>query len=74
MHSGSDQVDKRTLTNWCLRELRSDSRGYLDSAGEVNCTALAEACAHAHGHDEWLDDETHEVWDAALDAAERASK
>jgi hypothetical protein len=32
---------------------------------------LATACAHAHEKDEWLDDPEHEVWGAALEAAER---
>lgn len=35
--------------------------------GELNCTTLAEACAHALGHDEWLDQEFHEVWEIALE-------
>lgn len=29
-------------------------------------TQLAEATAIALGHDEWLDDETHWIWDLAL--------
>lgn len=46
-------------------------------SGEVedstNATMLAEACAaHFHANDEggWLDDPDHEVWDAAIEAAE----
>lgn len=38
----------------------------------VNLTELAEAAAHELGHDEWLDDETHEVWDIAITVAEKA--
>lgn len=32
-------------------------------------TRLAEEAAHALGHDEWLDDETHIVWDLAFTEA-----
>jgi hypothetical protein len=39
--------------------------------GECNATQLAENCAHHFGHDEWLDDSEHAVWDAAQDAAEK---
>jgi len=38
--------------------------------GEVNVTQLAESGAHELGHDEWLDDSTHAVWDVAIAVAE----
>lgn len=38
----------------------------------VNLTELAEAAAHELDHDEWLDDETHEVWDLAIEVAEKS--
>lgn len=38
--------------------------------GEVNTTQLAENAAHEFDHDEWLDDETHWVWDLAVDVVE----
>jgi len=37
--------------------------------GEINATEMAEMTAYDLGHSEWLDDETHVVWDAALDVA-----
>ena len=37
--------------------------------GEINATQLAENVAHERGHDEWLDDETTDVWTIALDVA-----
>ncbi len=41
------------------------------SPWEVNCTALAtDAAINGFDHPEWLDDETHEVWDAAVEVAE----
>lgn len=39
----------------------------VDQSGEVNTTLLAENIAHEAGHDEWLDDETHLVWEVACD-------
>lgn len=47
------------------------------SCGEVNCTALAEGCADAFGQaDEGgpLDEETHWIWDLAVDVAEKYEK
>lgn len=41
---------------------------------ECNATQLAENCAHNFGHDEWLDDSDHIVWDIAMDAAEAEDK
>jgi len=32
-----------------------------------NATLLCENAAHELGHDEWLDDETHVLWDCAID-------
>lgn len=39
--------------------------------GEVNATRLAELTAQALDIDAALDDETHPIWDVALDVAER---
>lgn len=39
----------------------------LNAQDYDNPTALAEACAHEFNHDEWLDDDTHEIWDHALE-------
>ena len=44
---------------------------YLDDCGICNLTTLAEDCAHELGHDEWLDDPDHEVWEIAVDMADR---
>lgn len=40
------------------------------ATNEVNITQLAENVAHDFNHDEWLDDETHFIWDEAANAAE----
>ena len=39
------------------------------ATGEVNATTLAEAAAHQFDHEEWLDDETADVWDWAAAVA-----
>ena len=38
--------------------------------GEVSATYLAEEAAEHFGHPEWLDDEAHEVWEAAAVVAQ----
>lgn len=40
----------------------------------LHLTALAELTANALGHDDWLDDEGHWIWELALQVAEWASK
>lgn len=74
---------RREITRWMERELREDIDRLSPKDGgdlwdhrtdEANLTALAEAAAHAHGHDEWLDDPDHWVWDAAIVAADRVKR
>ncbi len=49
-----------------MRRLIEDGReDYFE-----NSTGLAEDAAHEMGHDEWLDDEHHEVWEVANEIAE----
>jgi len=43
---------------------------FVDEVGEVNATRLAEAAADDVGSVEWLDDETHWIWDIAAQEAE----
>ena len=43
---------------------------YVNEFLEVNITLLAEDCAKAFDHDEWLDDPEHIVWDIACDTAD----
>ncbi|MFA4971256.1 MAG: hypothetical protein WC683_01500 [bacterium] len=51
------------------RELRD-----LEDDEEANATQIAENVAHDLGHDEWLDDDTHWIWDVAMDAATKWNK
>jgi hypothetical protein len=46
----------------------------LGENDEANATQIAENVAHEMDHDEWLDDETHWIWDVAMDAATRWNK
>ena len=47
---------------------RYEKVGYDPVTGEYNATLLAEHTAYEYNHPEWLDDDTHMVWDAAVDA------
>ncbi len=46
------------------------NRGDCLDGGEINHTMLAETAALDCDHPEWLDDETHVVWDLAIDVAD----
>ena len=52
----------------------TDTFNVREDNGEVNATKLAENIAWELNHDEWLDDETHEVWDVAMALANKANK
>ncbi|REK56914.1 MAG: hypothetical protein DWQ49_09405 [Bacteroidetes bacterium] len=52
---------------------RREARALLNR-GEVNITQLAENIAHHFEHDEWLDDEYHEVWGIASEVGEETEK
>jgi len=60
---------RSTVKQWMLRHVQSSEGGHLIDrrSGEINATLLAENAAHAFDHDEWLDDETHYVWELALE-------
>lgn len=55
------------VTVWCQRHKHEHKDRHT---GEVNATALAEACAQAFNVDHVLDDETHWIWDVAADATD----
>ena len=44
-----------------------------DNNGEINYTRLAENCAHfiSGGRDEWLDDESHVIWEVAIEFSDK---
>ncbi len=61
---------QRTSRHEISAFMHNHVRDHIDPlTGEVNCTGLAEATAHALGHDEWLDDPDHKVWEMAVHVA-----
>lgn len=66
-------VTEQHVRNFMRNELY-DLDSEVWEQGEVNYTRLAEEAAHYFDYDEWLDDETHWVWDLALKEGERAEK
>lgn len=76
--SKNEKVLKRRLVKWMknyLTEAREEGLNDLINCygiGEVNTTLLAEDCAYDSGivESSVLDDETHVIWDAVIDAAE----
>jgi hypothetical protein len=60
-------ISSRSIRTW----MWNHAAEYADPrTGEINSTHLAEACAHHFGADHWLDHDTHEVWELAVDVAE----
>ena len=60
----------KQIRRWMDAALAEDTSTFVD-CNEVQCTQLAEACAEALEHEEWLDDEQHPVWDVAVEVAEK---
>lgn len=54
---GIDRPLERKIRNWLA----------FNCDGCENPTQLAEECAIAFDHDEWLDEETHPLWEWVLD-------
>ena len=66
---GTKMITKGQVRDWMLAEV-SASDAYYDSAGEINSTLLAESAAEHFNQLAWLEDETHFVWDAAVEVAD----
>ena len=63
----SDGWGETNVKRW----MRSHVVEYVDArTGEVNITQLAEDAAYEASRAEWLDDDTHPIWDWAIEAAE----
>jgi len=64
--------DSAIAKGWMRDDIASDGIGeFVDGkTGEVNMTRLAEECAIALGHTEWLDDELHPIWEWSMQVAE----
>ena len=50
-----------------LAAVRRAMFNHLACDPDATATSLAEAAAITLGHDEWLDDETHWIWDLAVE-------
>lgn len=72
--------NKSTIRREMRRILSNPESGVFDRIGGdpgmgfVNLTTLAEEAANNLGHNEWLDDESHPVWDVAIEAAEAIAR
>lgn len=71
-YSGTDQTN---IYRWMKKALQNDFSQHrwevIDPVTDIaDLTALAEYCADALGHDEWLDDPNHPIWDIAIEVAE----
>jgi hypothetical protein len=64
-------VDAAMVGNLLAHEEREHARVimafWIAKLGPDNMTMLAENTANEMGHDEWLDDETHWIWDLAAE-------
>ena len=65
MPTPPEPILRRTI----LSKARALREGHREQ-GEINLTTLAEDVAWELGHDEWLDDEAHMVWELVVEAAE----
>ena len=62
--------EKTKVHKFMIKELRDYSnQEFWNEYGEVNCTKLAEEAALVFDRLDWLDDETHWVWELAVDVA-----
>lgn len=60
-------TDERRARSW----MEMHANEFEDrKTGEVNFTELAETAANHVGHNEWLDDPNHPIWDWAVEAGE----
>lgn len=67
-------LSKAYVRRWML----SDVEWHLDEVGEVNCTSLVEGFVASHPEhrylEQWLDEETHWVWDLAANVANKVER
>ena len=63
---------RKKVYQYVVSELKADPEAFkhLLEFGEVNYTALAEELASQFNKEEWLDDETHWIWDLAIEAGD----
>jgi biotin carboxylase len=64
----------RQIRAYMRNELKDPASDVWFQGYEVNCTRLAENAAWHFDCDHWLDDETHLVWDLAIEEGEKAER
>ena len=69
-----DEIMKDDSKNFMMMALETDLQTYTNSIGEINLTTLAENTALNFDHEEWLSDDTHWVWDLAIEVTEEYNK
>lgn len=52
--------------------MKNNKYDYADDFIGGNYTKIAEGCAIALNHDEWLDDKTHWIWDLAIEVLDQS--
>lgn len=67
-------VSKKEAKDFMFMALDIDYSNYTDSAGEINATKLVENAAFNFDKYTWLDNDTHWVWDLALEVAEEGKR
>ena len=66
---------RSTLTKAKVRRWMYDHYQDFMECGELQCTQLVEQfCISNPGHDHWLDDSTHWVWDLPIDIEDRLQR
>jgi len=63
-------ITKEQVRDWMRNEVNEHGDYREAVTCKINCTLLAEGAADHFNHWEWLDDETHFVWDAAFEVAD----
>lgn len=73
---GKDTGILMRYIGWMIAEAEASADGFVDfDTGEVSATALAEhAIWQGQAPETAFDDETHAVWDAAVDAADELER
>ena len=60
-----ERAERKRIAKVMHRLIEEDADAYRDDS-----TGLAEDAAHEMGHDEWLDDSNHIVWEVANEVAD----
>ena len=59
-------TDRKLIVAW----MDAEYENFIDECGVLNYTMIAESCASALDHMEWLDDEDHFIWEYPIELEE----